>query len=133
MPNSSCYCILLRKASRRLSARYDEALEPFGITIGQFSQMRNIVRNEPLSLTELAGIMELDRSTVGRNTKVLERMGLVETVAGDDQRQALLQLSGEGRALLKAAEPVWEDVQVKIDARLGEDMTGQLKQLLAVL
>ncbi len=133
MPSSSCYCILLRKASRRLSARYDEALEPFGINIGQFSQMRNIRRNEPLSLTDLATIMELDRSTVGRNTKVLERMGLVETVTGEDQREALLQLSKEGRALLKAAEPVWEDVQVKIDERLGEDMTGQLKQLLDVL
>jgi DNA-binding MarR family transcriptional regulator len=133
MPSSSCYCILLRKASRRLSARYDEALEPFGINIGQFSQMRNIRRNEPLSLTELATIMELDRSTVGRNTKVLERMGLVETVTGEDQREALLQLSKEGRALLKAAEPVWEDVQVKIDERLGEDMTGQLQQLLDVL
>jgi DNA-binding MarR family transcriptional regulator len=133
MPSSSCYCILLRKASRRLSARYDEALQPFGINIGQFSQMRNIRRNEPLSLTELATIMELDRSTVGRNTKVLERMGLVETVTGEDQREALLQLSKEGRALLKAAEPVWEDVQVKIDERLGEDMTGQLQQLLDVL
>jgi len=133
MPSSSCYCILLRKASRRLSARYDEALEPFGINIGQFSHMRNILRNEPLSLTELAALLELDRSTVGRNTKVLERMGLVETLAGEDQREALLQLSKEGRALIKAAEPVWEDVQVKIDERLGKDVTGQLQQLLNVL
>jgi DNA-binding MarR family transcriptional regulator len=133
MSNSSCYCILLRKASRRLSARYDEALEPFGINIGQFSHMRTIIRNEPVSLTELAVLLELDRSTVGRNTKVLERMGLVETVTGEDQREALLQLSKEGRALLRAAEPVWEDVQVRIDERLGEDRTGELKQLLDVL
>jgi DNA-binding MarR family transcriptional regulator len=133
MSSSSCYCILLRKASRRLSALYDEALEPFGINIGQYSHLSNIRRDQPISLTELAGVMELDRSTVGRNTKVLERMGLVETVAGEDQREALLQLSAKGRALLEAAEPVWEAVQVKIDARLGNDRTGELKQLLDVL
>eukprot|EP01035_Chromulina_nebulosa_P049431 gene49431-67135_t len=72
MSSSSCYCILLRKASRRLSALYDEALEPFGINIGQFSQLRNIRRSQPVSLTALGGVMELDRSTVGRNTRVLE-------------------------------------------------------------
>jgi DNA-binding MarR family transcriptional regulator len=133
MSNSSCYCILLRKASRRLSALYDAALEPFGINIGQFSQIRNIRRNEPVSLTALAQLMELDRSTVGRNTKVLERMGLVETAAGDDHREALLLLTEKGRALLVQAEPVWHDVQVQIDARLGDDRTDDLKQLLDVL
>jgi DNA-binding MarR family transcriptional regulator len=133
MSGSSCYCILLRKASRRLSARYDEALAPFGINIGQYSQLSNIRRGQPISLTELARAMELDRSTVGRNARVLERMGLVETVSGEDQREALLQLSARGRALLKAAEPIWEEVQVRIDERLGEDRTGELKQLLDVL
>jgi DNA-binding MarR family transcriptional regulator len=133
MSNSSCYCILLRKASRRLSALYDAALEPFGINIGQFSHMRSIRRHEPISLTELAPMMELDRSTVGRNTKVLERMGVVETAAGDDHREALLSLTEKGRALLAASEPVWHDVQVKIDERLGDDKTNDLKRLLDVL
>lgn len=133
MTSALCYCTLLKKASRRLSALYDEALAPFGINIGQFSHMRTIRRNEPISLTELAELMELDRSTVGRNTKVLERMGLVETTSGEDQREALLRLSGEGAALLERAAPVWEDVQVRLDERLGEDKTADLKQLLAVL
>lgn len=133
MSSSSCYCILLRKAARRLSALYDDAMAPFGINIGQFSQIRSIRRKEPISLTDLGAMLELDRSTVGRNTKVLERMGLVETVTGDDQREALLRLSEKGRALLESAEPVWEGVQVEIDARLGDDKTNELKQLLAVL
>lgn len=133
MTTALCYCTLLKKASRRLSALYDEALAPFGINIGQFSHIRTIRRNEPISLTELAELMELDRSTVGRNTKVLERMGLVETTSGEDQREALLRLSGEGAALLERATPVWEDVQVRLDERLGKDKTADLKQLLAVL
>ena len=42
--SNACYCIVLRKASRRISAVYDEALAPYGINIAQFSAMRNIIR-----------------------------------------------------------------------------------------
>jgi DNA-binding MarR family transcriptional regulator len=128
-----CYCILLRKASRRLSARYDDALAPLGINIGQFSMLRNIHRKQPISLTELGAIMELDRSTVGRNTKILERMGLVTSAIGEDQREALLSLSERGESLLEKAEPVWENVQVELDAKVGERSAEELRRLLEIL
>lgn len=133
MSNSSCYCILLRTASRRLSALYDEALEPFGINIGQFSHLRNVKRNEPVSLTDLGSVMELDRSTIGRNTKVLERMGLVTSVVGKDQREALLSLSARGAGLLEEAMPIWENVQFELDDRVGEKAGPHLKRLLEIL
>jgi DNA-binding MarR family transcriptional regulator len=116
----ACYCIALRKVSRRLTALYDEAMAPFGITISQFSQMRSIKRRQPVSLTELAEALELDRSTVGRNTKILQRMGLVAAVASDeDQRETMLSLTPEALALLTRATPVWRDVQAKVEGRLA--------------
>jgi DNA-binding MarR family transcriptional regulator len=133
MFDGPCYCILLRKASRRLSARYDEALAPLGINISQFSLLRNIERKQPISLTELGVIMELDRSTIGRNTKVLERMGLVTSVTGEDQREALLSLSAKGRDLLEEATPIWENVQVELDDQVGEEASLQLQRLLEIL
>lgn len=114
-----CYCIALRKVSRRLTAVYDEAFAPLGITVSQFSQLRNIRHKQPVSLTELAEIQELDRSTVGRNTKVLHRMGLVSMAASEeDQRETVLSLTDEGRTLLKQATPVWNDIQTRIEAKL---------------
>ena len=114
-----CYCIALRKVSRRLTAVYDEAFAPLGITVSQFSQLRHIRHKQPVSLTELAEIQELDRSTVGRNTKVLHRMGLVSMAASEeDQRETVLSLTDEGRALLKQATPVWNDIQTRIEAKL---------------
>jgi DNA-binding MarR family transcriptional regulator len=124
---------LLRKASRRLSARYDDALAPLGINIGQFSMLRNIRRKQPISLTELGAIMELDRSTVGRNTKILDRMGLVASSIGEDQREALLCLSESGEELLEKAEPVWENVQVELDAKVGDQAGEELRRLLEIL
>jgi DNA-binding MarR family transcriptional regulator len=133
MPDDTCHCILLRKATRKVSSYYDEALAPIGVNIGQFSLLRNINRLQPISLTELAAKVELDRSTVGRNAKVLERMGLVGFGHGEDQREALLSLTPEGHALLKQGAPLWDSVQDDIAARLGEEKTRQLQELLAAL
>lgn len=127
---SQCYCIALRKASRRLTARYDAALAPFGITIAQFSTLRNIRYNAPISLTELGRRQELDRSTVGRNIRGLERLGLVAAEAGDDLREAVLSLTDAGRALLADATPAWSAVQAGIEDRLGSTVARDLNLLL---
>jgi DNA-binding MarR family transcriptional regulator len=114
-----CYCIAFRKLSRRLTAVYDEALAPLGITVSQFSQLRNIKHRQPVSLTELADLQELDRSTVGRNTKVLQRLGLVAmTPSPEDQRETMLTLTDEAIALLKRAMPIWSEVQERIEGKL---------------
>jgi DNA-binding MarR family transcriptional regulator len=133
MPASTCYCIILRKASRRVTALYDEALAPFGINIAQFSALRTIKRDAPVSLTELGHKMELDRSTVGRNMKVLERMGLVAFSTGEDQREAVLSLTSEGASLVEAALPVWDEIQHRLEARLGADHARQLGELLEAI
>ncbi len=133
MSSDTCHCILLRKASRKISSYYDEALAPLGVNISQFSLLRNIRSLEPVSLTDLALRVELDRSTVGRNTKVLERMGLVIIGAGEDQREALLSLAEAGHALLAEGAPLWDGVQAKIEDRLGREKTQQLQELLTAL
>jgi DNA-binding MarR family transcriptional regulator len=133
MPNDTCHCILLRKASRKVSSYYDEALAPLGVNIGQFSLLRNINRLAPISLTDLAVEVELDRSTVGRNAKVLERMGLVTIGHGEDQREAMLTVAPQGHAILKQGAPLWDGVQDDIEARLGAEKTRQLQELLAAL
>ncbi|MFK3691238.1 MarR family winged helix-turn-helix transcriptional regulator [Agrobacterium tumefaciens] len=133
MSNSHCHCILLRKASRKVSSYYDEALAPLGVNIAQFSLLRNINRTAPVSLTDLAARVELDRSTVGRNAKVLARMGLVAIGHGEDQREAMLSVTEEGHAILEAGAPLWDRVQDDIEARLGPEKTAQLQQLLEAL
>lgn len=126
---SDCYCILLRTAARKVSGLYDDALAPLGINIAQFSLLRRIARAAPVSLTELGKLCELDRSTVGRNTKVLERMALVTTVPSRDQREATLVLTDRGQDLLRDGAALWEQAQGAVEAVLGND-AKRLKTLL---
>ena len=133
MSNDTCHCVLLRKAARKVSSYYDEALAPLGINIGQFSMLRNIRRTEPVSLTDLSHRLELDRSTVGRNAKVLARMQLIKIGHGEDQREAVLTIAPKGHDILEKGAPLWDGVQDDIDARLGEEKATQLQELLNTL
>ena len=130
---SACYCIVLRKASRRLTSLYDEALAPFGINLAQYSLLSNVARRAPISLTELARLLDLDRSTVGRNARVMVRMGLLAMGPGEDQREQALAPTERGREVFANAVPVWERVQEDIEAKLGPQKAEQLQSLLAEL
>ncbi|MBS7812412.1 MarR family winged helix-turn-helix transcriptional regulator [Roseococcus pinisoli] len=125
MTSSPCYCTALKAASRRLAALYDEALKPVGVNIAQFSLLRRVRRAETVTLTELGRLAELDRSTIGRNVRVLERMGLVALSRGEDQREAVVRLTPAGHQALVDGDPLWDGVQDAIDARLGP--TGVLE------
>ncbi len=125
-----CYCILLRRAARRVTAIYDEALAPIGVNLAQFSLLRNIERAGPVSLTELGRLTELDRSTIGRNVRVLARMALVRSVDGKDQREATIALTEKGKSILEAGAAPWDTVQRQIDAALGADRSDQLRDTL---
>ncbi|ASV85738.1 MULTISPECIES: MarR family winged helix-turn-helix transcriptional regulator [Ochrobactrum] len=131
--STPCICILLRQAARKSSAIYDEALAPLGINIAQFSLLRKISRAGSISLTELAHKAELDRSTMGRNAKVLQRMGLVEPAASEDHRETSVTLTDEGRDIVRRGAPLWDKAQDEIEARLGDDGVEQLQSLLRAI
>ena len=130
---SICYCDALRLAARKISARYDAALEPAGLSIAQFALLRKIRRAGQPSLTEIGRRAGLDRSTVGRNVRVLVKAGLVEFVTGKDQREATVRLTEKGTTTLGGAEPLWAKAQADIEAALGEEGAERLRTLAGTL
>ncbi|WP_248919057.1 MarR family winged helix-turn-helix transcriptional regulator [Pseudomonas entomophila] len=130
MLTSECICTHLRRAARGVSRRYDEALAGFGINVAQFSLLRHLQRLDRPSITSLAEAMGLERSTLGRNLRVLEADGLVQLAEGDDQRNRVVLLSEAGRARLEAACPAWEQAQAQLVEQLGE---GQREVLVRML
>ncbi|MCI0910650.1 MULTISPECIES: MarR family winged helix-turn-helix transcriptional regulator [Pseudomonas] len=133
MLTSECICTHLRRAARGVSRHYDEALEGFGINVAQFSLLRHLQRLDRPSITTLAEAMGLERSTLGRNLRVLEAEGLVALAEGDDQRNRVVLLTDAGASRLQAAYPAWELAQQVLVQRLGEGQRDQLVRLLAEL
>src|ERR1700694_5434080 len=77
---AACTCGSLRKASRRISQLYDTALAPAGIKSTQYSILSEVERGgfaEPVTMSELASAMVMDRSTLGHNLRPLQRDDLI--------------------------------------------------------
>ena len=127
---TECYCVALRVAARKVSSIYDEALAPAGVSVAQYSLLRRIGHFQPVSLTELARLSLLDRSTVGRNAKLLERDGLIRSVAGRDQRETALELTEAAQQVLSDGAPLWNKAQAEVEALLGEEGARNLRALL---
>ena len=126
-----CACVRARRATRVLTAMYDAALRPVGLKITQFSELRNVQRLQPVSISALAKEMALDRSTLGRNLLVLQRRALVQLSGAEDLRERSVQLTPKGSALLRKAIPCWEAAQRKLNAKLGAADAQTLLMLLS--
>ncbi|MHA6193582.1 MarR family winged helix-turn-helix transcriptional regulator [Pseudomonas wadenswilerensis] len=133
MLTSTCICTHLRRAARGVSRHYDEALAGFGINVAQFSLLRHLQRLDKPSISILADAMGLDRSTLGRNLKVLEAEGLVALAEGDDLRNRVVLLTEEGVQRVRSAEPAWEKAQERLVDNLGEEQRDELVRLLKQL
>jgi DNA-binding MarR family transcriptional regulator len=127
---STCYCVVARTAARKTTALYDALLEPAGVTLAQFSLLRKIERAGTVSLTKLGQLAELDRSTIGRNVKALEKLKLVRTAsAEEDQREAAVRLTSAGERALRVGTPLWEEAQSRVEAAIGAAGVAQLRTL----
>ena len=127
---TQCLCTKLRRASRGVTRLYDDALAPVGLNAAQFSLLRNLQRLGQPSITCLAEAMGLDRSTLGRNLKVVQGMGLVVLGEGCDQRSRQVALSEAGLRVLEQGAPLWEQAQQALAKRLGADKRAELMLLL---
>ncbi len=137
MPKETCLCIDLRTAAQQLTQIYDEAMKSSGITVTQFSQLHLIQTLDGPTLKELSTASQLERSTLGRNLRVLEKLGFVSMRVGDDARTRTIHLTTRGRNAFKRAVPLWRGVQQELTGRLGiggrDELNAMMESLTAPL
>jgi len=121
-----CVCATARMAARSLTRIYDRALEPAGIRTTQFSVLARLLEEAPLPLTHLAGRLAMDRTTLARDLRPLERRGLVAISVGADRRVRMAELTPAGRRLVDEVRPLWKQVQRDVRAQLGPDHVARL-------
>lgn len=127
---TSCLCTQLRRASRGVTRLYDDALAAVGLGAAQFSLLRHVQRLGQPSISVLAEAMGLDRSTLGRNLRVLQEQELLQLGEGRDLRAREVRLTEAGLQRIEQALPLWEKVQRELNARLGEKRRAELMALL---
>lgn len=131
--SNKCLCIEVRAAAQKLTRLYDDALTEAGITVTQLSELNTIRELGAPTVTELAQATDLDRSTLGRNLKLLEKRGLVSMAPGKDLRTRNVKLTRAGTAALKKGAPIWYSVQASLLDRIGPEKRQLLQELLTDL
>lgn len=128
-----CVCYNIRKAARLVTQLYDTMLEPSGLLGTQFVMLAVIGRMGAATITRLGQAMGMDRTTVTRNLKPLERQGFIEMDAGLDRRTHIVRLTEQGRQAIKDALPCWQQAQAAVISRFGQDRTTALLTELQAL
>lgn len=132
-----CAVFNLRRTARLVSQAYDRALKPLGLKITQFSLLVAAHTRNDLVLSKLANSMGMDRTTLSRNLKLLEKKGLVKLEKGEDQRELRVALTDQGYELLTQAIPLWEQAQGQVIGGLGpvryEGVLTELRALAKVV
>ncbi len=122
-----CACFNLRKTARAITQLYDEALRPSGLRCTQFSLLIATTMLEPVTVTHLAEIVVMDRTTLARNLRPLEKMGLMNVEPGDDLRTRIVTLTTRGKEVLSKALPLWEKAQDRVVRGLGQERWASLQ------
>lgn len=126
----TCAVFNLRKASRAVTQLYEETMKPSGILPTQFTLLVATRARGPITISSMAEVLVMDRTTLTRNLKPLIRDGLLMVVAGKDQRSREVSLTPVGLQKLQQAIPLWKEAQRRIRKSLGG---GRLDQLLGDL
>ncbi len=125
----TCACFQFRKASRAVTQHFDEILQPTGLRSTQLVILLAVALNDNVSPAGLARQLVMDRSTLVRNLKPLEKRDLVVSQPGKDRRTRSVVLTPTGRGELALAMPYWEKAQREFLQNLGsswEKLQGEL-------
>lgn len=128
-----CLAFQTRKAARVVTRLYDEALRPTDLKITQFTLMVAIKFGAPGSITELADLLGLERTTLTRNLSVLERQGLIDVQEGEQSRARVMSLTQDGLDKLAEAYPLWERAQKNMEQAIGKTGLSGAQDFLATL
>lgn len=128
--SSPCHCLNIRRAARAVTRFYDKVVEPSGLKIAQYALLRHLEVVEPVTISTLAKIIRIDRTTLSRNIKPLMDSGLIAINSGSDSRSRQVTLTEAGRAAMLDAGVLWDEAQASINEYLGEELDGFERILL---
>jgi DNA-binding MarR family transcriptional regulator len=117
----SCVCFITRKAARCITNFYDGMLRPTGIRSTQLTLLTTVKILGPVSIKRMAKAIVMDRSTLARNLKPMERQGLIRIESGEDLRERIVSLTPTGIEKWKEAYSIWRNAQERIKERLGKE------------
>src|SRR5580700_10517270 len=132
LPGSTeCNCLAVREAARYITQFYDRYLAAAGLRTTQYGVLARLKRDGPMSINTLAAGLVVDRTTLGRNIRPLERDDLIAIESDpSDRRSKILRLTKAGDARFERAQKHWAEAQWHFERAYGGKQASQLREQL---
>src|SRR4030088_1257361 len=128
---TDCNCLAVRQAARYITQFYDRYLAAVELRTTQYGILSRLKRQGPMSINTLAAELVVDRTTLGRNIRPLERDDLIAIEADpSDGRSKILRLTKAGDARFQRAQKHWAEAQKRFERAYGGREGPQLRESL---
>lgn len=136
MSKDICACMATRKAARSITQFYNQYLSESGVGTSQHSILMIAYLAQAITITKMANIAVMDRTTLTRNMKQLVKEGLIEINPGEDRREKVITITRQGIKLLKKIIPMWERAQIEFEKRFGskkfDNLINKLNEVVSI-
>jgi len=128
---SGCTCFKLRRLTRRMTAVYDRALSEAGMRVTQYSLLTHLRGLHGVAMSELAEMLDMDRTTLTRNVRPLVEAGWIEVKPStEDARIRLVHITPSGEMHWRAARVCWRQAQQEVNSTIGSVGLAELHRML---
>ena len=113
-----------------MTQHYEASFRGTGLRATQFTVLAALAQTGPVPLSQLAGQLGLERTTLTRNLRPLEKKEFIETVSDADGRVRRIKITKRGEATALAAFGAWKRAQGSVGKVLRR---SGVRDLLATL
>jgi DNA-binding MarR family transcriptional regulator len=116
----NCVCFNLRWVTRAVTQFFDAELRRHGIRPTQTPILGVLAAKSGRSMAELSDWLGMERTTLVRNLRPLQRDGLIRASGGGRGGRVELAITDKGRKAFAKMRPAWRSAQTKVLATLGK-------------
>ena len=117
---SNCVCFNLRWVTRTVTQFFDAELRRHGIRPTQTPILGALSARADWKMEELSDWLGMERTTLVRNLRPLERDGLVKLSGAGKGGRVSVSITAKGKRDLAKAMPAWRAAQQAVVKTLGE-------------
>src|SRR5438128_10104107 len=116
----NCVCFNLRWVTRAVTQFFDSEMRRHGIRATQGSILASLHAKDSWTMAELSDWLGMERTTLVRNLRPLQRDGLVQIRGGGRGNRVELAITAKGRNQVEKLAPAWKAAQSAVVKTLGE-------------
>jgi DNA-binding MarR family transcriptional regulator len=129
-----CNLFAMRQAARFVTQMYERHMAPVGVTAAQFTILSRLERKPGMTMLELAEAMVMERTTLVRALKPMQRDALISAApAATGPRVHGFWLTAAGRQRYRQARIAWRAAQAEFESHYGASRAEGLRRELFAL